>query len=189
MYERVQQQHLLVESYTYHIPGTWYSSTVVGIEFIEHKNIVLKPFSMVPWPKKKNLHLNLFFVFCFFLYHQFYFPAQLVRGFTLSDLLDKPWSRVSSLLSSGTCLQFLFERSEFLIATSKKKKMSVCVDVRLILVLVWKTLILVLVCGTYYVPATYVPGTRYQPADHSSCVCSTTSLLLCLLLMLMLLYS
>ena len=32
----------------------------------------------------------------FFLYH-FYFPAQLVGGFTLS--VDKPWSRVSSLLS------------------------------------------------------------------------------------------
>ena len=36
----------------------------------------------------------------------------------------------------------LFERSEFLIATSKKKKLTVCVDVcvdvRLILVLVWK---------------------------------------------------
>ena len=30
--------------------------------------------------------------------------------------------------------------------------------VRVILVLVWKTLILVLVLGTYYVPATYVPG-------------------------------
>ena len=32
-----------------------------------------------------------------------------------------------------------------------------CVDVWLILALVWKTLILVLVWGTYYVPATYVP--------------------------------
>ena len=40
--------------------------------------------------------------------------------------------------------------------------MSVCVDVRLILVLVWKTLILVLVSGTYYVPATYVPGISRQ---------------------------
>ena len=28
----------------------------------------------------------------------FYFPAQLVGCFTLSDLLDKPWSQVSSLL-------------------------------------------------------------------------------------------
>ena len=37
----------------------------------------------------------------------------------------------------------------------------------LILVLVGKTLILFLVWGTYYVPATYVPGTCYQPADHS----------------------
>ena len=56
----------------------------------------------------------------------------------------------------------LFERSEFLIATSKAKNLSVCVDVRLILVLVWKTLILVLVWGTYYVQATYVPGISRQ---------------------------
>ena len=26
--------------------------------------------------------------------HHFYFPAQLVGGFTLSELLDKPWSQV-----------------------------------------------------------------------------------------------
>ena len=44
----------------------------------------------------------------------------------------------------------------------RKKKLSVCVDVRLILVLVWKTPILVLVWGTYCVPATYVPGISRQ---------------------------
>ena len=49
---------------------------------------------------------TMFFVlFCFF--HHFYFPAQFVGGFTLSDLPDKPWSQVSSLLPPGTCLQFL----------------------------------------------------------------------------------
>ena len=47
----------------------------------------------------------IFFVFLFS--HHFYFPAQLVGGFTLSDLLDKPWSQVSSLLPPGTCLLFL----------------------------------------------------------------------------------
>ena len=31
-----------------------------------------------------------------FNYH-FYFPAVLVRGFTVSDVLDQPWSQVSSL--------------------------------------------------------------------------------------------
>ena len=36
-------------------------------------------------------------------YHHFYIQAQLVGGFTLSDLLDKPWSQVSSL-PPGTCL-------------------------------------------------------------------------------------
>ena len=50
-------------------------------------------------------YLLLLLVFFFFSDH-FYFPAQLVGGFTLSDLLDKPWSRVSSLLHPGTCLQF-----------------------------------------------------------------------------------
>ena len=33
--------------------------------------------------------------------------TRMTGGFTLSDLLDKPWSQVSSLLPSGTCLQFL----------------------------------------------------------------------------------
>ena len=37
-------------------------------------------------------------------YHHFHFPAQLVGGFTLNDLLDKPWSQVSSL-PPDTCLQ------------------------------------------------------------------------------------
>ena len=49
----------------------------------------------------------------------------------------------------------LFERSEFLIDTSQKKCLRVCPCVRLSLVLVWKTLILFLVWGTYYVPAAY----------------------------------
>ena len=55
-----------------------------------------------------------------------------------------------------------FERSEFLIDTSQKKSLRVCPCVRQILVLVWKTLILVLVWGTNYVPATYVPGISRQ---------------------------
>ena len=37
------------------------------------------------------------FLYLFFGHH-FYFPAQLVGGFTLSDLLDNLWSQVSSLL-------------------------------------------------------------------------------------------
>ena len=38
--------------------------------------------------------------------HHLYFAAQLVGGFTLSHLLDKPWSQVSSPLPLGTCLQY-----------------------------------------------------------------------------------
>ena len=41
-----------------------------------------------------------------FLCHSFYFLPQLVGGFTLSDLLDKPWSQVSSLLPPGARLHF-----------------------------------------------------------------------------------
>ena len=49
----------------------------------------------------KNIHTPIYID----RYHHFYFPAQLVGGFTLSDLLDKPWSQVSSL-PPGTCLHF-----------------------------------------------------------------------------------
>ena len=51
--------------------------------------------------------LTVYCFFCFFVFdHHFYFPVQLERGFTLSDLLDKPWSQVSSLSPPGTCLHF-----------------------------------------------------------------------------------
>ena len=52
---------------------------------------------------------RMYFVFSFFFLITFipeYFPGQIVGGFTLSDLLDKLWSQVSSLLPPGTCLQF-----------------------------------------------------------------------------------
>ena len=57
--------------------------------------------------------------FLFFFSHHFFFPAQLVGGFTLSDLLDKPWSQVSSLLPPDTCLQFL-SRIGFSIPTARR---------------------------------------------------------------------
>ena len=41
------------------------------------------------------------------------------RRFALSDLLDKPWSQVSSLLPPGTCLQFL-SRIGFSIPTARR---------------------------------------------------------------------
>ena len=34
--------------------------------------------------------MGIFAYIYFLFFDQFYFPAQLVRGFTLSDLLDKP---------------------------------------------------------------------------------------------------
>ena len=61
------------------------------------------------------------FFFFFFFNHHFYFPAQLliVGGFTISDLLDKRWSQVSSLLPPGTRLQFL-SRIGFSIPTARR---------------------------------------------------------------------
>ena len=59
-----------------------------------------------------------FFLLSFLLNHHFHFPAQLVGGFTLRDLLDKSWQQVSSLLRPGTCLQFL-SRKGFSIPTAR----------------------------------------------------------------------
>ena len=57
--------------------------------------------------------LNLLF------FHHFFFPAQLVGVFTFSDLQDKRWSQVSSLLAPGTCIQFL-SRIGFRIPTASR---------------------------------------------------------------------
>ena len=65
-----------------------------------------------------------FFAFFLKFFHHFYFPAQLVGGFTLSDLLDRPWSQVSSLLPPGTCLQFL-SRIGFSIPTARRFSLNV----------------------------------------------------------------
>ena len=59
-------------TYTY-VPGTWY----VGVS---SSYLVLAG----TW----------YFPFIFIFNHHFHFPAQLVGGFTPSDLLDKPWSQV-----------------------------------------------------------------------------------------------
>ena len=59
-----------------------------------------------------------FFVFFFVSNQCLYFPAQLVGGFTLSDLLHKPWSQVSSL-PPGACLKFL-SRIGFSIPTARR---------------------------------------------------------------------
>ena len=50
------------------------------------------------------------YVFILFYFYHFYFPAQLVGGFNLSDLLDKPWSQVSSLLPPGRAFVFIAHR-------------------------------------------------------------------------------
>ena len=67
------------------------------------------------------------FFFLVVVDHHFYFPAQLVGGVTLSDLLDKPWSQVSSLLPPGTCLQFL-SRIGFGIPTARRFSSNVAIS-------------------------------------------------------------
>ena len=82
----------------------------------------MKPFSFYP-SKSSTLTAHTPLVLILHpteeIYHYFYFPAQLVGGFTLSDLLDKPWSQVSSLLPHRTCLQFL-SRIGFSIPTARR---------------------------------------------------------------------
>ena len=58
-------------------------------------------------------------LFIYFFNDHFHFPVQLVGGFTLSDLLDKPWSQVPPLFPPGTCLQFL-SRIGFSIPTARR---------------------------------------------------------------------
>ena len=60
----------------------------------------------------------------------FYFSTQLLRGFALSDISDKPWSRASSLLPPGTCLRFL-SRIGFSIPTARRFSSSVASSLKI----------------------------------------------------------
>ena len=73
--------------------------------------------TLVPLRPEIQCHSSPPFFFVFD--HHFFFPAQLFGGFTLSDLLDKPWSQVPSLLPPGTCLPFL-SRIGFSIPTARR---------------------------------------------------------------------
>ena len=44
--------------------------------------------------------------------HHFYFPAQLVGGFTLSDLLNQPWSQVGVIPSPPRYVHSIFIRAK-----------------------------------------------------------------------------
>ena len=61
----------------------------------------------------------LLYVYTFFYYH-FYLPAHLVGGFTLSDLLDKPWSQVSSLVPPGTYVPSFLSRIGFSVPIARR---------------------------------------------------------------------
>ena len=71
-----------------------------------------------PGPRRQYVYCTMRPFFSLFVC-KFYFPAQLIGGFSLSDLLDKPWSQVTSHLPPGTCLQFL-SRIGFSIRTARR---------------------------------------------------------------------
>ena len=71
--------------------------------------------SVIEKPSTRGIVL---FFFCF--NNHFYFRAQLVGGFTLSDLLDKPWSQVSAPSPSGMCLHFYRAQAWFSIPTARR---------------------------------------------------------------------
>ena len=67
-------------------------------------HLIYKPFCRI-WYIVRNIYIyNI--LRSMYIYNHFYFPARLVGGLTLNDLLDKPWSQVSCLLPPGTCLHF-----------------------------------------------------------------------------------
>ena len=84
-----------------------------------HNNYKILNICRVLYFEVYHRFLILFIYFEIFFNHQLYFPAQFAGGFTVSDLLDKPWSLVSSLLPPGTCLHFL-SRIEFSIPTARR---------------------------------------------------------------------
>ena len=56
----------------------------------------------------------------FFFDHDLNFPAQLVGGLTLSDLLDKPWSQVSSFLPPVHMPSIFLSRTGFTIPNARR---------------------------------------------------------------------
>lgn len=57
-----------------------------------------------------------------------YSPTQIVIGFTLSNIVDKRWSRVSSLLPLGTCLHLLVLCVGFRAPISQLFLLVVCIE-------------------------------------------------------------
>ena len=104
--------------------------------------------------------------------YQTYVPGISRQKSIRTYVMFRPWTHTSDdsyiyqlSLVVATATES-FERSEFLIATSKKK---ICACVRLILVLVGKKLCVCstnvgfsIIPGTYYVPDTNVPGISRQ---------------------------
>ena len=92
----------------YNIVGILYPYNINNHSVLQHRWHTAVPLLITIriYLVQKCFTISLADFFLFYFYH-FHSPAQLVGGFTLSDLLDKPWSQVSSLSPPRTCLQFL----------------------------------------------------------------------------------
>ena len=75
-----------------------------GYNSIINKTVVKTPSQGAAPTSERQKKGNEKAIFIFIFFNHFYFPAFLVGGFTLNELLDKPWSQVSTLLPPGTCL-------------------------------------------------------------------------------------
>ena len=96
-----------------YLPGTYYIMDTLKYNTIPHDINKGKESGFArPYTLEESSFFFLFDNHC-------YFPDHLAGGFTISDLLDKPLSQVSSLLPPGTWLHFLL-RIGFRIPTARQ---------------------------------------------------------------------
>ena len=111
--------------YTYFIPATFKTYQLCHARHLVHSNVSCATYvSCYTLVRAQQREQGL--IFSFFFHHHFYFPAQLVGGFTLSDLLDKPWSQVSPPLPPGIDLYVpsFLSRIGFSIPTATNSRFS-----------------------------------------------------------------
>ena len=75
----------------------------------------------VSYIRTRIVFVDCFVLFCLvFFYRHFYVQAQLVGGFTLSDLVDKPWSQVGFVPSPPRYVPSILWRIGFSIPTARR---------------------------------------------------------------------
>ena len=89
------------------VSGWWYHTNVPPVDAHVWRQLHLSAVARCSYKtENKQTKCLMFFISTFIFFRHFYFPAQLVGGFTRNDLLDESWSQVSSLPPPGACLQF-----------------------------------------------------------------------------------